>query len=84
MLDLHKSRVTRGTKMSANADLITVETYVQGHALDVNTKKVEFYAVYPFLRNVLEKHGGVGRQLSHLLNEFGVKTTKGNRKRFVM
>ena len=24
-----KSRGTRGTKMSANADLITVETYVQ-------------------------------------------------------
>ena len=28
-----KSRGTRGTKMSANADLITVETYVQGETI---------------------------------------------------
>ena len=29
-----KSRGTRGTKMSANADLITVETYVQGEQFE--------------------------------------------------
>ena len=28
-----KSRGTRGTKMSANADLTTVETYVQGETI---------------------------------------------------
>ena len=28
-----KSRGTRGTKMSAKADLITVETYVQGETI---------------------------------------------------
>ena len=28
-----KSRGIRGTKMSANADLITVETYVQGETI---------------------------------------------------
>ena len=28
-----KSRGTRGTKMSANADLITVETYLQGETI---------------------------------------------------
>ena len=35
--------------------LKALNTSFYAHALDANTKKVEFYAVYPFLRNVMEK-----------------------------
>ena len=45
-----KSRGTEGTKMSANADLITVEAYVQGKQLKTsfsymgqNVKKIKIF-----------------------------------------
>ena len=43
-----KSRATGGTKMSVNADLITVETYVQGKTIENQWAKM-FYFLYFWL-----------------------------------
>ena len=56
-----KSRDTRGTKMSANADLITVETYVQGKTIEnqfliYGPKCILFY-IFGYLRG---RGGGGG------------------------
>ena len=54
-----KSRGTSGTKMSAKADLITVETYIcttRGNNLKTNVKKCIFWGYFGGPEGVFNDH----------------------------